>query len=77
MWWKLLPQNVFPQNVLKKEKENQYKTKKPPPSGRGLIIFSIIETALHKLCQSWYILDKLSICDSVYFWKILEEKLIN
>ena len=28
------PQNVFPQNVLKKKKENQYKTKKlpPPPS---------------------------------------------
>ncbi len=30
---KLFPQNVFPQNVLKKE--NQYKTKKAPPFGEG------------------------------------------
>ncbi len=40
MWWKLFPQNVFPQNFLKKKcvlKKNQYKTKKAPPSGRGLI----------------------------------------
>ncbi len=35
----LLPQNVFPQNVLTKEKEseNQYKTKKALPLGTGLI----------------------------------------
>ncbi len=29
------PQNVVPQNVLKNEKENQYKTKKPSPFGEG------------------------------------------
>ncbi len=36
--------NVFPRNVLKNEEnENQYKTKKAPPSGRGLIThFSIV-----------------------------------
>ena len=35
---------VFPQNVMKKKNENenkdQYKTKKAPPSGRGLIFYS-------------------------------------